>query len=71
MIGGGWGFLVGGGRLWCGEAVAGGYVDGRCGARADAFGAQASKEGIDVSGVCNGDGAGSAIVYLQAKPNFK
>ena len=48
---GGWGFVVGGGGLWCGEAVTGGYVNGRCGAGADSVGAQAGKESVDISWV--------------------
>ncbi len=51
LSGGGGGFVVDGGGLWCGEAVARGDVDGRSRAGANALGAQAGKEGIDVSGV--------------------
>ena len=47
----GGGFVVGGGGLWCGEAVAGWDVDRWCGAGSDAVGAQAGKESVDVSGV--------------------
>ncbi len=43
--------MVGGGGLWCGEAVAGGCVDGRCGARSDAVGAQACRKSVDISWV--------------------